>query len=172
MTWCVNSYWCRVHLCTHSQTCRWQMASEDVCGESGTLAELTLNISGRLGSRSEPTVPCRESEGRTSFLRGLRKFNYSLMKSELTSPIPPLMQLELIMNCSWAGKTGLIETCGASVRRVSVSLPYSCHYPSQLSPSSLSFHWALQPVKSDFKTAFSDLSRRINTTISYKELFY
>lgn len=102
------------HLC--GRTCRWQMASGETHGESSPLAELTLKLSGRLGSRSEPVLPCRESESWTSSLHGLRKFNYSLMKSELTSlrhhhpaasPPPPslilLAQLKLIIYRSRAG---------------------------------------------------------------------
>lgn len=88
----------------HVQTCRWQMVSGDIRGESSPLAELTLKVSGRLGSRSEPTLPCRESEGWTSSPHGLRKFNYRLMKSELTSPhhrhstSPP----PSLLSCSWS----------------------------------------------------------------------
>lgn len=100
----------------HGQTCRWQMVSREIRGESSPLAELTLKVSGRLRSQSQHS-PAGRARGWTSSLHGLRKFNYSLMKSELTSPhhpsssfpppppaptLPPLTQLKLIMEYSSA----------------------------------------------------------------------
>lgn len=97
----------------HGQTCRWQMASREIHGESNPLAELTLKVPGRLESWSKPTVPCRESESWTSSLHGLWKFNYSLMKSELTSlhrhphlPHPSLLSPSRSSSFTVAGHVG------------------------------------------------------------------
>lgn len=53
----------RVHVRLHVQTWRWQMARREIRGECSPLVELTLKVSGRLGSRRRANTPLQGERG-------------------------------------------------------------------------------------------------------------